>query len=273
MKTHIYTPQPLRHLGAGMLTLAWLCCAASAEEREQAAPLAEEASGPSALSIMQRASDHLAKAQQISVKAETCQELLAENGMMVQTTKDVEIRLRRPDRLRVSISTSRPSRSLWYDGKSLVLYDHRGNFYGSTPTAADKVDAMIADVERTLGVVFPLDDLALPKPFVEAASSATSSLYLGLAKVMGKVCHHVAFQHEAIDWQAWVEDGPKPLLRKLVITYKLDEGAPQYIAHFTEWDTSTELPDFLFAFQPPVGASEIQMLPAAKEGSGKKSQE
>lgn len=240
-----------------------LAGSADAEETKKTDPVAVPP-GLSAVSIISRASEFLAKAQQISVKAETSQELLADNGMKVQFTKEVEIYLRRPDRLRVTIATDEPRRSIWYDGKNITLMDHRTNFYGKA-AAPDKIESMITQVEKSLGVVFPLDDFAMAKPFLSSATTAKSSLYLGLTQVSGKRCHQVAFQHEAVDWQAWVEDGPKPFIRKLVITYKLDEGAPQFTAYLKEWDLGTKLPDFMFTFEAPPGASEIQMLSAGKD--------
>lgn len=250
-----------RQGAAALLAIAVLTGPVSAQEKEPPAAPAAEAASSAARAIMERASVFLAEAKQISFKAETTQELMADNGMKVQMAKEVEVRLRRPDRLKVLFSTQTPSRSIWYDGSQITLLDHRRNLYASSP-APDKIDAMVHDVEKNLGVVFPLDDLTLTKPFMGPAASAKSSLYLGLDKVMGRTCHHVAFQHEAIDWQAWVEDGPKPLLRKLVITYKLDEGSPQYVAHFPEWDLGTKLPDYLFTFEAPPGAMPIKMLPA-----------
>ena len=66
-----------------------------------------------------------------------------------------------------------------------------------------------------------------------------------------------------------MEDGPKPLLRKVVITLKFEEGSPQITAFITNWDTGTKLPDFVFEFEPPKGAEAIKFL-ASTEGDGDK---
>ena len=53
--------------------------------------------------------------------------------------------------------------------------------------------------------------------------------------LLGKRCHHLAFAQEHVDWQVWIEDGAQPLVRKFVITYKDEPGAPQYTAIFFDW--------------------------------------
>ncbi|WP_038168265.1 DUF2092 domain-containing protein [Verrucomicrobium sp. BvORR106] len=216
-----------------------------------------------ALDIVSRASEYLAASKQFSTSIDLSQDLVNGKGSKVQFTKQVDVKLRRPNRLQVDISTTEPKRSFWYDGKSVTLLDHRERYYGTSP-APDQIDAMIDHLEEALGVVFPLDDLLLTKPLVVPAAAAKTASYLGKERILGKTCHHVAFQHDAIDWQAWVEDGPKPLLRKVIITFKLDEGSPQITAHLTNWDLSTKLPDFVFNFDPPTGATKINFLPAEK---------
>ena len=76
---------------------------------------------------------------------------------------------------------------------------------------------------------------------------------------MGVPCEHLAFTQGNIDWQLWIEDGPRPVPRKFVITYKDEPDSPQFTAVFSNWDFTTELPDFLFTFEPPTGASRIKV--------------
>jgi hypothetical protein len=72
----------------------------------------------------------------------------------------------------------------------------------------------------------------------------------------------VAFSQELVDWQIWIEDGPQPVPRKFVITYKDEEGWPQYSARFTRWDFQPQHSEHYFRFHPPTGADKIDILPA-----------
>ena len=88
---------------------------------------------------------------------------------------------------------------------------------------------------------------------------------------MGVMCHHVGFRRrcgqgrEAIDWQAWVEDGAVPLVRKAVIDFKTEPGSPKWLVLLSKWDLETPLPDFVFQFDPPLGASEIEFVKVIDE--------
>ncbi|MGI9242119.1 MAG: DUF2092 domain-containing protein [Verrucomicrobiales bacterium] len=212
---------------------------------------------PRAASILSRAVDFLANAKQYSTTAEVWQDLVQKDGTKLQFTKFVDIRLRRPDRLRVDVRTVTPKRSFYYDGKSLTFHDPQNQFYG-TVEAPGTIDAMIESLEKTVGIELPLEDIMISKPFGEAAAAARSGSYLGLDPVLGRTCHHLAFRAEAISWQLWIEEGSVPALRKAVITFEDEERSPQFTALFDEWDLLTPLPDFVFSYDPLDGALEIE---------------
>lgn len=49
-----------------------------------------------------------------------------------------------------------------------------------------------------------------------------------------------AFRNFDTDWQLWVEVGEKPIPRKLVITSKTLNSAPQYTLRVKSWKTGVE---------------------------------
>lgn len=242
---------------AAILSMATLPDSYAQEERSTAKDAPAASVDPGALSILKRAVDHLAGAKYFSTTAEIWQDLVQEDGSKLQFTKYVDIRLRRPDRLRIDVRTTTPKRSFYYDGKSLTFHDPQNEFYGVV-AAPDTIDAMIDKVEETLGVEFPLEDILISKPFGDGASGAKSGKYLGLDPVLGKACHHLAFQAETISWQVWIEEGSVPALRKAVITFDDEVGSPQFTALFNTWEMRTELPDYVFSYEPLGGATKIE---------------
>ena len=84
----------------------------------------------------------------------------------------------------------------------------------------------------------------------------------GLHRVDGVPCHHLAFAQETIDWQIWIDAGPRPVPRKLLIHHKDERGAPKYSARLSGWDFHPRLSDGFFEFHPPDGAAEVEFLPA-----------
>ena len=61
--------------------------------------------------------------------------------------------------------------------------------------------------------------------------------------------------------------------RKFVITYKDEPDSPQYTAIFSNWDFTTKLPDFVFKFEPPPGASKIKVKEMKAQSQTHKTEE
>jgi hypothetical protein len=243
------------------LTLSWLaaCLLLTAPTTFAQDAIAEPpAVDPLALKIAKRATDYLADQKQFQVNVEVWEDELID-GHKLQFARTSQISLRRPDRLRVDVSEDQPKRRFYYDGKALTVVDDRAGFYGSVDAPAT-IDELLAAAAEKFAITFPLDDLLVSQPFGGSGAKAASGQYLGKVPLLGSSCHHVAFQHEILDWQAWIEDGPVPRIRKFVITYKEEEGSPQFTAILSAWDFVTPLADFHFDFQPMADFTKIDIV-------------
>ncbi len=119
---------------------------------------------------------------------------------------------------------------------------------------------MDAALERT-GMVIPLADFLYSDVYGRLMGSVQRGVYLGIHDVAGTPCHHLSFQQETIDWQLWIDAGPEPLPRKLVIAYKTEDDVPQYQVTIRKWNLAAQVPDAMFRFEPPAGARKVE-LPA-----------
>jgi hypothetical protein len=45
-----------------------------------------------------------------------------------------------------------------------------------------------------------------------------------------------------------------------VITYKTEDEVPQYSVTIRKWNLQAKLPDTLFAFSPPEGATRVEVV-------------
>jgi hypothetical protein len=219
---------------------------------------AKPAMDPQADEFLKRMGDYLAQAQSYSVTAEVWQDIQLASGQRIQASRTIELQVRRPDRFHAEVRSTRHSRGLFYDGKSITLLNRVKNFYGSIPAPGTLDEALDVACER-FGITLPLEDLIVSDPYRSAMQKAVSGSDLGPVTVLGVPCEHLAFSEGAVDWQIWIETGAKPVPRKIVITYRDEEGSPQYTAILSHWDFETKLPDFLFNFEPPAGASEIKV--------------
>jgi hypothetical protein len=213
---------------------------------------------PHADELLRRMGDYLAQAQFFSVNAEVWQDVQLSSGQRVQAGRTVDLQVRRPNRFHAEVRSTHRNRGLFYDGKSITLLNRVQNFYGSIPVPGTLDEALDLASER-FGMMMPLEDLFVSDPYQSAIRKVVSGADIGPVTVLGVPCEHLAFSQGMVDWQIWIEAGAKPVPRKIVITYKDEDGAPQYTAIFSNWDFETKLPDFLFNFEPPPGASKISV--------------
>ena len=175
-----------------------------------------------------------------------------------------KVTVRRPDRLHVEYAGDELPRRIVFDGESFFVLHRDANVYATAAVPAD-LDAAMDSVFERFGYSVPIADLVYSDPYAVLTESVSSGTLVGRHAVAGTPCHHLAFIQESIDWQIWVEDGPAPLPRKLVITYKDEPGSPQYSATLSDWNFEPRVADAYFEFVPPEGADHIEFLAAAEE--------
>jgi len=213
---------------------------------------------PRAETLLHSACDFLAQAPAFSFKGETWREHLNDEGQKIQFSRSVEMDVKRPDGLRLEISSPSSERCFWYDGKTLTILDRTHNWYSTAampPTLDDAIDSARDDY----GIDLPLIDFAVSDPYTNAIAKVESAKYYGIGPVLGVPCYHLAFAQQNVDWQIWIEVGPQPLIRKFVIAHKNDPGQPEFTAFITSWDLTDRIADSDFVFTAPVSASKIEM--------------
>jgi hypothetical protein len=219
---------------------------------------------PAAAGILRAAGDYLKEAKSFTFKADVWEDLILPTGQKVQSQRSVEVGVRRPDRLYAYTRSTPRNRASFYDGKTLTIYNKEENFYGAID-APDNIDKTVDFVEDKFGIVMPLADLIVSDMYGEVTKGVRGGHYLGRQNVGGVRCHHLAFSQETIDWEAWIEDGPRPAIRRFLITYKAEEHSPQFTATLSDWNFAAALPDYAFIFQPPIGASKIDVMEKKSE--------
>jgi hypothetical protein len=253
-----------------MLLLFWQLMAApvlGAEPPKKAkAPDLE----PKAVQVLKQMCDYLKNLQQFSFQAEVAEDVLLTSGQRIQYARSVEASVRRPDRFRAESVGDTDNRQIVYDGKTITLMDRSKNLY-TTISAPPELDAALENAIQSFNLRAPLADLIYTKAYEYLTEGALSSFYVGVSKVQGVPCHHLAFREKDIDWQIWIEDSQTPVPRKFLITDKKAQGL-QFTAVFTKWNTSVQLEDGLFTFVAPEKAEKIDILPAAAPAPPKKGQ-
>ena len=225
-------------------------------------PAAEEAI-PDPKEIFRQSCDFLKNQPQFSFKAEVANDRVYAGGKKLQFGMEVKAAFRRPDKLRIDGDGDLDSKLLIFDGKALTLYDKDRNHYASIDVAGD-IDAALDKAYNDYGLKVGLAELGSTQLGNRAHKDLVNALYVGLHKVRGVPCHHLAFDRKDIHYQVWIEAGDKPVLRKVVITQKKLPDSPQWTAYLFDWNLAPSLGDDLFAFTPPAGARKIKFMPVKK---------
>ena len=121
------------------------------------------------------------------------------------------------------------------------------------------VDGALDWVFEQTGTAIPLADFLYADIYERLMADVQRGVYLGVHEAAGVPCHHLSFEQATIDWQIWIDAGPEPLPRKLVITYKTEDEVPQYTVTIRKWNLGPRLPDALFVFTPPEGATRVDV--------------
>jgi hypothetical protein len=203
--------------------------------------------------------EYLRTAREFTFHADITNDVVSTSGPMVQYGGASDVSVRRPDRLYVDYSGDRRRSRVFIDGRRFTFYGMALGVYATTEVPAD-LDAAIDHLFDTYGFSVPIADLLYSDPYAVLTENVWSGFRVGRHSIDGTPCHHLAFSQELIDWQIWIEDGPRPVPRKLVVTHKNEPGAPQYTAKLSGWDFEPRLSDHCFKFDPPVGTDRIEFL-------------
>lgn len=217
---------------------------------------------PRAQEILSQASHYLKVSQNYNFQAQITFDDVMPPDLKLQYHATANLWVERPNHLRIDYTGDRRNVSFYYNGKNFTLFDKGQNLYGSfaaPPTIDDTLNKTLKDY----GFLVPLADFAYSDPTAAFSRNIQKGFYLGLVSLKGIPTHHLAFTEQNIDWQIWIEDGKKPLVHKLVITYKNLTAAPQYIVEFSNWNfNQKQLNPQIFSFKPPENAVKIEFIPA-----------
>lgn len=237
--------------------------APAAQPVPASAPASQPAVDPKALEVLKSACDYLAKAKSLTFEAEIEVDHILDTGQCLEFTNLVKYAVRRPNQVAISDDGEAPRGSLYYDGKTLTLYNRIKNVWATTPMTGSLEDMM----KRCAGeydIVIPLGDLLFANPYQVLTQNLQAGGYIGQALKCGVDTHHLAFDSAALDWQIWIQAGDKPLPYKVIVDFKNLPGTPRFSAVIYKWNLNPDLPESTFTFTPSKGAEKVELLAATQ---------
>lgn len=225
-----------------------------------ARPLRAQGVDPKADAVLRDMGRTLASAKAFSFEANETTDQVSPTGQKIQLAKNARISLRRPNAIAAVVAGDMEDLAYYYRGKTLTIVNNVDHVYAQQDVP-DTIDAMCDFMAEKFRLTTPLSDLLFADPYKALIEHVRSGEYLGIHQVNGTKCHHLAFRQDAIDWQIWVEDGPRAVPHKVVITYKDLPASPQFVAVLDKWELSPQLPDSAFEAKIPQSAKRIDLQP------------
>jgi hypothetical protein len=200
-----------------------------------------------------------------------CEHIATYSNFVVESTERVErpgkgpasvkrrIQVSRPDHLAAVAQDGSVATRFWYDGKTVTTFDEEKNVYSSIAAPAT-IEAMLDVLQKNYGMTLPLADLLSPDVCHTLAPVRDTMTYAGKETVSGRDWHRLTFMTDDFYAQLWIDAAEKaPLPCKVDVLY-MTPGEPRYVGVIMKWEMQTEVDPNIFAFHPPAGARQIEML-------------
>ena len=215
---------------------------------------------PVASAILMDSYRYLETLKSFSFDAVTTNESMYRNLMLREVSHEINIDLKRPDKLHIHVEGDIKNRSFYLSNDTFSMIDHKPNFYTQlkTPKSIDgtldylfeyfSIKTALANLLYT-----DLDTRLIPRQ---------KGYYFGTVKLGDTLCHHIGFSNKKRAFQVWIEKSDTPLIRKFVIIDKNMKFDPRSTTTIN-WNLEPHLKDEHFLFTAPKEAQQISIAPAS----------
>jgi hypothetical protein len=208
--------------------------------------------------LLKAMADYTAAQKSITATFDSDIEVITPELQKIQFTSSGQLKMARPDKLRIKRTGGYADVDLVYDGKTVSLYGNNAKAYVQTD-APGTIDQLVDAIQAKTGGAMPGTDLLLSNSYDVLTSDVIDGHHVGQGVVDGVECEHLAFRGHDTDWQIWIQTGAQPIPRKYVITSKTLAGAPQHTLRIKDWNTDAITDAAAFTFKPPEGAIKASL--------------
>jgi hypothetical protein len=213
---------------------------------------------PKADQVLRHMSDTLAQHPTFGFTASDYIDKRLDTGQTVRFFREIDIQVKRPNRIYARILGDAMDRTIWYAQDTLTVLDNLKIQYAKLKVP-NRIDDMFDFIMEEYGLTVPVADLLFENPYAILTESIRTGVYQGLDKVDSYSCHHLSFQQEYIDWQIWIDAGESPVPRKILIIHTSDPGQPRYCITLKNWNLRANLPEKGFQANLPSRAKSVPL--------------
>lgn len=217
-----------------------------------------------AVDVLKKMAVYKSSLDQVTIKGVTLTDARLGGGLMVANTEKVHVSVNRPGSIHISSFDGAAKKGLYFHDGLLTMFNSERNFYAQAEIPKE-IDAALDFALDELGIEAPLMDLIYHDASTHLIGSDETILYLtDKSQVGGTNCHHIAIRGSEVDVQLWVEEGNRPVARKIMITSKWEGGSPRFTANL-QWETDPKFEPGMFEFKAPEGAQRIEFVKGGSE--------
>jgi hypothetical protein len=250
-------------LAGGLLTAGLIGLAPTLVPAAEAAKPAKPAISDEASAALLRMGHTLA-AEHFSFEARTIRIYSEAGGQPLHIFHTLKAVVQRPNRLFAESSGDDGTTKIVFDGKTAYVFAAAQNKYAKIPVPDGTIEGMLKEAVGRLGVDFPLADFLTSAPNKAFLTGVTAGRVVKTVTIGGAPYLHLFFaQPPGIELELWLSKNDQSLPSRLIVTYRMLPGQPNFIAEFADWSFDIHPSDAAFAFQPPAGAVEMALKPVA----------
>ena len=229
-------------------------------------PIAYASNSGSAKDSLIKMANKIASFKSFSVTLRMGYDVLQDNGEKIEFNEIRNLKIKRPSFISVSATRSDGEQvGLLYNGEVMTQFNLNEKVYAQLEKKMD-LDNFIHYAVSTLKIRVPLARMLTSTFPSDLKRLCKEAYYVERDVVVADVpTAHYAGRTEDVDFQVWIADDNLP--RRLIITYKKEEGQPQFWADFKKWDINPRFSREDFVFEPKKGMEKIPILiPVKNEG-------
>lgn len=219
---------------------------------------------PKAVEILKAACDRLAAARSMSFTVVVTYENPSRLGTPLAYTTKSQVRLQRPDKLRVITPADGPATEFYYDGKAMMAFAPAENLL-AVADAPPTIDGALEAAFKTADIYYPFTDLIVADPYKAVADGMIMAFYIGQSKVVGgTTTDMVAYADNDVFVQVWVGTEDK-LPRMVRAVYRADRARLRNQLEISDWKLDLDVSGEAFA---PVNASGAMPIEFSRPVTG-----
>ena len=141
----------------------------------------------------------------------------------------------------------------------MTVFNADTNAFARAPQPGSVDDALVYFV-RDLRMRMPLAQLLTTRLPTSGPSVCRRSI-TSRPSTSRRTTHHVAGRTDAVDFQYWITEGPRPLPLRVVLTYVGESGQPQFRANFSGVEHEPGSWGDVFKFRIPLARTRSPSPP------------